>query len=212
VGDLGDLPPRFEWGTRPSAVAEGTDETDHSCSHEEQGGGFGRACIGGRLGGDGQFEVDWATLRRDVVVLQGEGAGCEKRGVDEVAGRAGLREWGDEHRTSEKKAGGGGDVREGEAIAGRADAGEEGDVEGLACDAVGGAGGLDERNGDEVKLIGEGELGGQGEDEGVGVAGERGVEGVGVGGNGKNSGGEDEELGEEVTHEISLRGDMRALV
>ncbi len=164
------------------AATDGANEAEHPCSDEKKGGGFGcaRRCS---LRGDGEIEFDGDPLRREFG--EDKGASCDHGVVDLVGWRAGRKEWGDQHRAKKSEGGAAEDVVEVEAVAGRADAGEEGDVEGVAADAVGGASGSNGGEGDEMKLVGEGVRGGQGEGEGgVGVAGEGGVEGVGVGGYG----------------------------
>ena len=152
------------------------------------------------------MKVVWSRHGRELEIEESEGAG-----VDECCVGAGLRatgQPGDEHGTGEKVPVAFAIVED-KAVRGRTDAGIEGDIEGLAADAVSGADGCDGGDGDEVKLVGEGIRGGEGKGEGVGVADEGGVEGVGVGGYGERGGGEDEEFGQEVPHEISLRCDMR---
>jgi hypothetical protein len=172
----------------PSTVADGAEEAHHSCCEEEQRGRLGR----GRLRRDGEVKVVWSRRGGELEIEESEGAG-----VDECCVGAGLRatgQPGDEYATGEKVTVADAIVED-KAVQGRTDAGVEGDIEGLAADAVNGAGGCDGGDGDEVKLVGEGVRGREGKGEGVGVADEGGVEGVGVGGYGENGGGEDEELG-----------------
>jgi hypothetical protein len=179
----------------------GQEKSQGAGGEEKQGGWLGN---GGRvwrgcLRGDGEVVVIGAI---DGVseVDQPVGAGIDGGGV-EVAGGG---DEGDEYGAGE------GDVVEDQALAGVADVGEEGDIELVAADSVDGSGGGERGKGDEVGRDSEGELLRQGEGVGVGVAGDgEEVDGVGVGGYGQ-SGGEDEEFGEEVTHGISLRYGMRA--
>src|SRR5580704_3341426 len=169
--------PVLDPGHSPHPPTDGGGKTDHSRSKQEESRGFGRRGRG--FGSDGERVVDWVALAAEFGQIEGAGGNvCGK----EAGGSGGVATRRDKDRTKEGEAEAVGDVGEDEALAGVADAGEEGEVEGLVCYAVGCAGGLDGGNGDEVDLIGEGELRGQGEDEGMRVAYECGVECVGVGG------------------------------